>query len=626
MLFRHDVNGIRAIAVLAVVLFHFNESWLPGGFVGVDVFFVISGYLMTAIIFKGIENNSLDISNFYIARFNRIFPALAFLVFALMLYGLILLAPNEYATLAKHSLGSISFTSNVMYYFESGYFDATSREKWLLHTWSLSAEWQFYIIYPLVIYALSRFATLENIKKLIIVATIIGFALCVVGTIYKPEASYFLLPTRAWEMMVGGVAYLYPVHIKEKHKTLISSMGLLFIAGSCLMISEKNMFPGYLAFFPVLGCYLVIQANDQNNKLLNNVFSQKVGLWSYSIYLWHWPIVVGIYYYSLSEYWLYIGVIMSIAAGFLSYNFIEKYRPIKKQSGRNSLKKSGLIYVICIVAFPSLIYAEKGLLDRSSESYQFIIKNSESSPLRRECHISEYRKAEESCEYFSKENVNWAAIGDSHVAEIAYVLAEKLKSTEQGLKHFSYSGCMPFYIDEEKHKCTEWYNESIKYILDDDKIRNVVLNHALTFYLMGSLNENIKDISSTQRKKAESYLELFDNVVLKLASQKDAVYLFYPIPELPKSISQLVGLDYKSGNTLESIKGLTLDDYEFRNQLIIEHFSKAKYPENVHILDSRKVFCDDEDCLAVKDGMPLYFDDNHPSLIGAEKVIDLIKL
>ena len=151
MQFREDINGLRAIAVIAVVLFHFNSSWMPGGFAGVDVFFVISGFLMTGIIFKGLEQQKFSILRFYVARANRIIPALAILCIILLILGWFYLTPQDYKALGKHAASSVTFVSNVTYWLESGYFDALASEKWLLHTWSLSVEWQFYLIYPLVL-------------------------------------------------------------------------------------------------------------------------------------------------------------------------------------------------------------------------------------------------------------------------------------------------------------------------------------------------------------------------------------------------------------------------------------------------------------------------------------------
>lgn len=326
MQFRNDINGLRAIAVIAVVLFHFNPSWLPGGFAGVDVFFVISGFLMTGIIFKGIEQENFSILKFYIARANRIIPALAALCLVMLLFGWLYLTPLDYEALGKHVASSILFISNIIYWKESGYFDAASHGKWLLHTWSLSVEWQFYIIYPLILVAMRKFMSINLMKKVLLFSTILGFVLCIIITYMWPSPAYYLLPARAWEMMIGGVAFLYPMKLKEERKKHLEWLGLILIFASYFLISEDSPWPGYLSFFPVLGAFLIIQAQRNNSLITNNVFSQKIGAWSYSIYLWHWPFVVAIYSLSLDEYFIYLGISLSLLLGFISNKYIEKIR------------------------------------------------------------------------------------------------------------------------------------------------------------------------------------------------------------------------------------------------------------------------------------------------------------
>ncbi|MBR9847407.1 MAG: acyltransferase [Algicola sp.] len=323
MQFRKDINGLRAIAVIAVVLFHFNASWMPGGFAGVDVFFVISGFLMTGIIFRGIEQENFSILKFYVARANRIIPALAVLCLALLVFGWFYLTPLDYKVLGKHVGSSMGFLSNIIYWRESGYFDAASHEKWLLHTWSLSAEWQFYIIYPLVLVAMRKFISLKAMKATVLVGTVLGFIFCVIATYKWPNPAYYLLPTRAWEMMIGGVAYLYPLKLAENRKKVFEWVGLALIILSYIFISKENLWPGYLALIPVFGAFLIIQAQRNDSIVTGNIVFQSLGKWSYSIYLWHWPIVVGIYYYSLNGLFIYTGVLLSLLLGFISNKYIE---------------------------------------------------------------------------------------------------------------------------------------------------------------------------------------------------------------------------------------------------------------------------------------------------------------
>ena len=229
MSFRADVNGLRAIAVIAVVLFHFQPSLMPGGFAGVDVFFVISGFLMTGIIFRSFERNNFSLIDFYIARANRIVPALTALCIVLLILGWFFLTPIDYKALGKHVSSSIGFFSNIKYWGEAGYFDASSHEKWLLHTWSLSVEWQFYIIYPLVLIALKKFISIEAIKIVLVFSTILGFIFCVFATYYWPSFSYYLIPSRAWEMMIGGVVYLYKMKKHFNYQKLMEWVGLILI-------------------------------------------------------------------------------------------------------------------------------------------------------------------------------------------------------------------------------------------------------------------------------------------------------------------------------------------------------------------------------------------------------------
>ena len=211
MKFREDINGLRAIAVMGVVLFHFMPQTLSGGFSGVDIFFVISGFLMTGIIFNGFELRNFSIFKFYRSRLYRIAPALIFLCLSLLFLGWFILIPSDYKVLGKHVTSSLLFFSNVIYLRESGYFDAGSYDKWLLHTWSLSVEWQFYLIYPLIMVALKRFYSIKIMKAIILACAIIGFIVSVIVTYKWTDSAYYLLPTRMWQMLIGGVVFLYPI-------------------------------------------------------------------------------------------------------------------------------------------------------------------------------------------------------------------------------------------------------------------------------------------------------------------------------------------------------------------------------------------------------------------------------
>ena len=346
--------------MIAVVLFHFNPTWLSGGFAGVDVFFVISGFLMTGIISRGIEQDNFSILKFYVARANRIIPALAVLCMALLVFGWFYLTPLDYKTLGKHAAGSIGFLSNVLYWRESGYFDASSLEKWLLHTWSLSVEWQFYIIYPLILISVRKLFSVQAIKPVVLIGTVLSFILCVYATYQWPTAAYYLLPTRAWEMMIGGIAYLYPIISSNRQKRLIELTGVILIIGSYFTVSAETFWPGYIALFPVLGSFLIIIAQRNDSLITGNIVFQKIGLWSYSIYLWHWPLVVAIYSFSLDARYVYFGMFLSVLLGFLSHKYIEQFR-FSSYSKWKELYRVKPIYISAgVIGFSILLYLSGG--------------------------------------------------------------------------------------------------------------------------------------------------------------------------------------------------------------------------------------------------------------------------
>lgn len=368
--FRKDINGLRAVAVIAVVLFHFNPVWMPGGFAGVDVFFVISGFLMTSIIFRGIEQDNFSIVRFYAARANRIFPALAVLCLSLLVFGWFTLLDFDFDRLSKHVLSSIVFVSNIVYWRESGYFDAVSHEKWLLHTWSLSVEWQFYILYPLALVFMRKFMPIKTMRLIVLSGAVIGFAGCTVATYKWPDFAYYLLPARAWEMLIGGVAYLYPLRVREASKKYFEWAGLLLILGSYFFVSKESPWPGYLALFPVFGAFLLIQSQRYDSLITGNIVFQKIGTWSYSIYLWHWPLVVYLNnnYPSDTEIIVIIMVALSVFLGFASNHYVES-----NVRGLRSL----LLLSFVTATLPVTVLSSKGYFsnrDASNDSRSDILK------------------------------------------------------------------------------------------------------------------------------------------------------------------------------------------------------------------------------------------------------------
>ncbi|MBE7422480.1 MAG: acyltransferase [Zoogloeaceae bacterium] len=326
--FRADINGLRAVAVIAVVLFHFRVAGFSGGFVGVDAFFVISGYLMTRIILGPLAQDRFSVFGFYLARARRIFPALAALCALLLLYGWFTLSPMDYKLLAKHAGASLLFFSNQVFWKESGYFDADAHEKWLLHTWSLSVEWQFYLLYPLLVVAAHRlFRRPGGVAGALWAVFLASLAWSAWLAFANPSKAFFLLPTRAWEMLAGGLIYVHQDACNGLARKLRwrEPAGLAAILAASLWLKPDTPWPGLAALLPVVGAALLLLDSGGGTRLLGGTALQGIGRWSYSIYLWHWPIVVWLQQSQSRQHgaWIAAGVAASVLLGWLSFRLVE---------------------------------------------------------------------------------------------------------------------------------------------------------------------------------------------------------------------------------------------------------------------------------------------------------------
>lgn len=327
--FRYDINGLRAVAVLSVLLFHFKVPGFGGGFVGVDIFFVISGLLMTQIIDRGIRGGEFSLIGFYAARFRRIVPALAALCAVVLATVLILTDPMTAGKPAQGVLAAITFTSNHVFAFQQGYFAGASEENWMLHSWTLSVEWQFYLLYPVLLLLLSRSAILWAWRQAILLLGFgISFALALLlvqlGERLEQQA-FFILPTRAWEMIAGGIVALTPAPRRVGLRKAMALAGAAAIVWSILGFSNTLSWPGLHTLVPVIGTAAILAARDGDARWARFPGVQALGTWSYSIYLWHWPIAVGLVYFQVPYRASVIAaaLVASILFGWASYVLVE---------------------------------------------------------------------------------------------------------------------------------------------------------------------------------------------------------------------------------------------------------------------------------------------------------------
>jgi peptidoglycan/LPS O-acetylase OafA/YrhL len=354
--YRPDIDGLRAVAVLAVVLFHAFPDFLKGGFIGVDVFFVISGYLISTIIFENLDRGSFSFSEFYARRVKRIFPALILVLIACFIFGWFVLLDDELKQLGRHIAAGSSFVSNFVLWYEAGYFDKSVETKPLLHLWSLGIEEQFYIVWPLLLYF--SWKRKFNFLTIIILVAGVSFFLNINGVKEDPVATFYSPQTRFWELLCGSLLAWFTLYKKSAiiDKTIAnftSLIGAMLLVCGFLLINKELNFPGMLALIPVLGAVLIIFSGPKswiNHKILSNKIAVWFGLISFPIYLWHWPLLS---FATISngktpdDKIRIAAVFLSIVLAWLTVKFIEK--PFRYGNRKHLLKIAvlcGLIFVI----------------------------------------------------------------------------------------------------------------------------------------------------------------------------------------------------------------------------------------------------------------------------------------
>jgi peptidoglycan/LPS O-acetylase OafA/YrhL len=511
--YRPDVDGLRAIAVLLVVFYHAFPRFLTGGFIGVDIFFVISGYLITSIIVNNLNNSHFNFTDFYSRRVRRLAPALILVLIFSYAIGLLFLQNDEFKQLKRHIFGGVTFTSNFIFWNEAGYFDNAADAKPLLHLWSLAIEEQFYLVWPFLLYVFFKFKKL-NFTFFISLIFTCSFFINLVLAYDNPVAAFFSLQSRFWEFLIGAslaFPYLNKKYIDSKLPSRFANarsiFGAVLIIIGVYFISNKSLFPGWWALLPSLGTILIISGGPDsylNKHILTNNKIVYIGLLSYPFYIWHWPLLSfsRIIFSETPPPYVRLGLLgIAFILAAMTYHFIERPVRFHKNSKYISLFLLAVLVVIGVTAcWPShkkIDVISNDLLSNKEtfEAYYLPAQGIEmlsrfENQFRHECNfyqVENYYKGsstqvpkagiDKSCYELDGVSKNALLIwGDSHAQMLNYGLRKNLPDDWQILQVAS-SGCHPsvdFTQDSDKNYCarSNWF--ALKTI-QENKIKTVMV-------------------------------------------------------------------------------------------------------------------------------------------------------
>lgn len=638
--FRKDINGLRAWAVVAVVLFHFGVPGFAGGFVGVDVFFVISGFLMTQIIFKGLEGGSFSVWSFYLARAKRIVPALLVLCAVLLLAGWFVLPAPDYRPLGTHALTSVLFASNIQYWREAGYFDTTSHDKWLLHTWSLSVEWQFYLVLPLLLVLVWRFwPGRRHASLLLAFALLASLLLSIWVTDRKPEAAFFLLPTRAWEMLAGGLIALSRGGASTSppwFRRTLEGLGFALIAFS-IATANPLAWPGAHAATPVLGTVLVLLAGSQTSVLTAPTVLQRLGDWSYSIYLWHWPVAVALTYLGWQGQTgpVLAGLLLSPMLGWASYHWAEPLGR-KHLSNLQALPAlSAVAVATLLIALPALgVRQWQGVPGRLSPQVEALAAGAQdTNPGRAVSHTmggTDFKKA-----VYGGSDVRAIVLGDSHASTVVTAVQAALTESGQGVLAMSYTSCPTIFgiqMSRSDLHCAAFNEWALAQMSAIPANVPVILVSRASAYPFGRSYgshvpepiahfDGVKPVSAAGKVLfVQEYAQRLTASACRIAAFRP-VYLMRPLPEMPSDVPRILARAAQMDRSLDMAASLTI--YHQRHALVWAAQDKARTECGAHVLDPLPYLCDNGFCPATDGLLPRYYDDNHLTEAGGRRLVSL---
>ena len=627
--YRPDIDGLRAIAVLGVIFYHSEIGVFSGGYVGVDIFFVISGFLITTIIVREIGAGSFSIAMFYERRMRRILPAIMTVVVFCLVVGFFLLEPGDYKDLARSSIANNIFLSNVYFNFQAGYFDAPAELKPLLHTWSLSVEEQYYLLFPLLLLIIAKLFSKKYLYFLLPILAV-SFVACVLGMDEHASAVFYLLPTRAWELCIGSVLAIAAIP-PLRHATgrnVVALLGLALIVYSNFLFDDQTVFPGASAAVPTVGAALLIYTGASGSTLVGRLLSLRpvvfVGLISYSLYLWHWPLIVFANYYKaagLSRQDELLLLVVIFVASVLSWRFVET--PFRNKQLLATRKP---MFLASFGATALLIAA--GL---------FIISGGGDPQWGRW----------KSCDEMVEEPENWGPLctlgaadvqpsfillGDSHARSLAPGVDTSASRNGVAGVIATYNACPPLQnvIRPGRNECHDFNVAALDYVSKRPEIETVILAGRWVLSVEGTRYKDedgnpvvLVDVSRTgddDRSRSELFEVGLLGTISTLQAMGKRIVIVGPVPEVGYNVPSKNHIAQITGQDINEMIAPKIDEFRARNSEVLEILQVIESTGRV-VVRPAQMLCTDVYCrVALEDGTALYRDDHHLSTFGSKHV------
>jgi peptidoglycan/LPS O-acetylase OafA/YrhL len=646
--YRPEIDGLRALAIIPVILFHGGLKVFSGGYIGVDVFFVISGYLITTILIEDMENDSFKIVHFYERRARRILPALFFVMLMCVSFAYILMLPSEIKDFSQSLVAVSLFVSNILFWQKTDYFASAAEEKPLLHTWSLAVEEQYYILFPIFLLLVWRFGK-NRLFLLIIIMTVISFLFSEWGWRNHPSANFYFALTRAWELLAGSIAAFIIQKKGIQKNNLLSLIGLSAILFAIFAFDRSTPTPSIYTLVPILGTMLLIIYSKDT--FVANVLRKKqfvgIGLISYSAYLWHQPLFAFTRIRISNEPSAVIVIalsLLSLLLAFLSWKFIENKFRNKNFISRNKFFALAIIIGILFISFDKLVDKTNGIQNRfSKEIIQLDNFRKNQEKLRdSSCYLITGFDKREKCVLGNKENIKGVLIGDSHAQMLWNPLSQKLTDIGIGMYSFTGGGCPPIFNvyrrDIANSKCVKYNDEVFNFLKEQKEIDFILLSGRWTIYVERKRFDNkeggvepgedayldvLNEKNTEQLRKKKLLKNISDSLEIFLSSNKK-IYVVSPVPEVGfiptiKMIKNLLN------NKTLITPTHNYDVFLERNNRIRSLFRNIEETDKVRIFDISNFFCNTATrrCDTFKDKLkPFYIDNDHLSSYGSEIIVD----